>query len=292
MAHHLPSTFYSRGFAALAGLLLVASGCDDGEPAAANPCGEHGEWHEDHCHCDQGYSLSPAGTCVSTTPAPSTDAAAAATPPDASQPDASNPGPDVPTPPDDANTGEWTFTPSTTRASIGNVADGSRVWVMEGLDGLYVLSVEFYERYGAPTAPGTYPVQQHETDYATCGTCIILATECTMNGQSLSCAKELMPRAEGEVFLSAMGTSPGQRITGELRSLVFQEVTRASDYTTTVVAGGDVMDLSLWAFDMELNPLEGPGPVCGGHGHPHGNVCHCDPGYQTDPTDPMNCIPQ
>ena len=29
---------------------------------------------------------------------------------------------------------------------------------------------------------------------------------------------------------------------------------------------------------------------CGGHGHLHGDVCHCDEGYVLDPDDPTNCV--
>ena len=29
---------------------------------------------------------------------------------------------------------------------------------------------------------------------------------------------------------------------------------------------------------------------CGGHGHVHDNMCHCDDGYKVDPEDPLNCV--
>ena len=32
--------------------------------------------------------------------------------------------------------------------------------------------------------------------------------------------------------------------------------------------------------------------VCGGHGHPHGGACHCNPGYVVDPSDETNCLPE
>src|SRR5690606_34056400 len=48
-------------------LLLLLVGC--GGPASAPDCGEHGEPHGDHCHCDEGY-VEEGGTCVPGAAAP------------------------------------------------------------------------------------------------------------------------------------------------------------------------------------------------------------------------------
>lgn len=270
-------------------LSLQLFGCPDAQPVGL-ACGEHGSLHDDHCHCDAGYSLSAAGVCVSGPLA--TDIQNDESAPDTATGSDDTAGPEETAETDSTSSDGLSFTPTTTRAVTGAVNDGTHVWIIEGLDDVYVLRVEFYEGFNAPTSPGTYALSEKAEDYATCGTCIVLETDCTTDASGISCNRQLMPRAQGEVYLSAMGGVAGDRITGELRDLRFQQVTIASDYTTEVVTGGQVVSLSSWAFDMLLESLDGPAPQCGGHGHEHAGVCHCDSGYGTDPTDPANCIPQ
>ena len=38
-----------------------------------------------------------------------------------------------------------------------------------------------------------------------------------------------------------------------------------------------------------MTSANGAGDKCNGHGHTHGNWCHCDEGFVREPADPMSC---
>ena len=64
-----------------------------------------------------------------------------------------------------------------------------------------------------------------------------------------------MPRAEGQVQVDAIGTAAGEQLTGQIRDIVFQQVSIGQDYTTTPVNGGDLHRIESWAFDVQLSAL-------------------------------------
>jgi hypothetical protein len=185
------------------------------------------------------------------------------------------------------------FTPASTRAATGEAQDGSKLWVLEALDDDVLLNLELYEAYGGPSSPGTVDITDEETSYATCATCVVLRTGCATAGDGFQCEKSFMPREGGEVRIDEIGSSEGDFLAGELLELTFQEVTISDDYRTEPVTDGDVLRLDAWAFDAELEIVEGGSDeVCSGHGHLHGDQCHCDPGYRLDPDDSTKCIPE
>lgn len=260
-------------------------------------CGGHGEWHGDHCHCDEGYIASEDElTCVDDEPDPDVDMGGA---------------PDMPGDPDmggeedmgqdlgdqDQGTEEppaLMFEPTVQRGAVGAGEDGAHLWLLEAEDGATILRLELYEAYGAPTQPGSVTLAPIETNYATCGTCIIVQTGCSAHGDHFHCQRTFMPEAQGSVSIESIGTSVGSTLSGSLDDIMLREVTIAENYETTPVASGQRHYLSSWAFDTTLEALDGGGgeePECGGHGHLHGDQCHCDAGYKVDPQNPANCIP-
>ncbi len=297
---------------------LLSSGCADD---AAADCGGHGELHGSHCDCDAGYAPSADGmSCVaaSTSEAEGLKGGEAHSDHDHSDHEHSNheetgattqgsssaeeqgladeqgategEGSD-----DEIEVGDeaaLSFNPSTVQASSVTANDGTRAWMLEAVDGDVVLSIELYEAFGGLTTPGAAPLTSPETSYSTCGTCLILGTECVPHGDHYDCARVFMPRAEGEVRLDAIGAGDGQQLSGELLGLVFQEVTIAANYDTQIVAGGELIYLDMWAFDTTLQGSSGPEEECGGHGQMHFDHCDCDPGYTPDPQNPLNCIAQ
>lgn len=177
------------------------------------------------------------------------------------------------------------------RARVGNDGEG-RLWLLEGVSERERLVVLIDELFGGPTEPGVYAITAEETAYDTCGLCVLLQAGCHRLGSELLCEYEFMPRAQGEVELEVLGTAPGEPMVGELRGLVLQEVVIGPDFQTTPVVGGIELELMPWRFEAVIEDAQEPPPqqVCGGHGHLHGNHCHCDPGYRLDPTNPLNCI--
>ncbi len=264
-------------------------GCDQ-DPSGLR-CGPHGEAHGDHCHCHSGYHLDGDGTgCVAMdggTPvkqgrdagaAPSLDSGVALEADASVSLDAGS----LQDP--DAGSGPPSLRFERMSAEIRYQTDeNGGVWVYSARGGTMRLSVENYEALGGLGATGVRTVGAAETDYALCGICVVLSTECTVQG----CSKVFMPEVGGQISITQLGTAQGQRFAGSLDSLVFREVTidRAS-YETRTVAGGDRFALEMHTWDEAI-----PALPCGGHGHLHGTTCHCDPGYRVDPTNRMNCIP-
>jgi hypothetical protein len=185
------------------------------------------------------------------------------------------------------------FAPSSSQAATGQAPNGTNLWVLEALDDDALLELQFYEAYGGPSSPGTVDITGTETSYATCGTCVVLRTGCVTANQGFQCEKTFMPREGGEVRVDEIGSDEGDHLAGELVELTFREVTIADDYRTDTVSGGEALRLDSWAFDVELEIVEGGSDdVCSGHGHLHGDHCHCDPGYRVDPDDSTKCIPE
>ena len=225
---------FPRTSALLAMLTLFFSGCGDvTDNTAEVDCGDHGQLHGDHCHCDDGYTLSDDGSSC-----------------EQSQVDATT---------GDSNSDQivdLTFSPTSSQGSVGEAQDGSKVWLFEAVDGGTILRIELYAGYGAPTSPGIVDITANETDYATCGTCIMLRTGCVAHNDHYDCTGTFMPKAEGEMHIDAIGAAAGDNLTAELKDLVFQEVTIGQNYSTTPVADGDQLHLEAWSFDVQLEALE------------------------------------
>lgn len=298
--------------------LIFGAGCTHDDPLTASTCGGHGELHGERCHCDPGFALSDDElSCVPEHDATGDDhdlghgggddhdlggdAGHGEEELDAAGDDHDHDvGDDHDLGGDDYDLGgdaghgeeELAFSPSNVRAATGAADDGTQVWLLEASDGGALLALEIYEAFGGPTSPAVVDITDAETSYATCGTCLILRTGCAAHGDHFHCERTFMPRAEGQVHFDALGAGAGERLTGTVLGLVFQEVSIREDFQTELVEDGAVLHLDMWGFDVPLEALDGAGEECGGHGHLHGDHCHCDPGYRLDPNDPAQCIPE
>ncbi|MEZ4433640.1 MAG: hypothetical protein R3F65_14625 [bacterium] len=284
--------------------LFALAGCGgDGGGDDSPDCDGRGTLHDDHCHCDPGFALDPADDlrCVAVeadagvdaAPEPESDAATEPEPDAATEPapDAAT-APDAAAAPDAATEPEAIdFDPETVRAST-LLDDGDRVWLVEAADGEHVLRLENYVAFGGPAAPARVAIGEVEADYAACGLCLVLQSECVAHDDHFHCGPSFMPvPGVGEVELTAVGAAEGEAFAARLSGIELREVTiDPRDYTTTVVPGGRRLRLAEWSFEATLAaaPMN---EECGGHGHLHGDHCHCDPGYMVDPEDPANCVP-
>lgn len=280
----------------LAAALLLAACTPEGSADA--PCDGHGELHDDHCHCDEGYMLAPddATRCVVERTLP--DARV-----DVGAPEPGDAGVDEGAPSDDAGPddepdaepgdaaldgGELEPARSLEGAEVTARTlldhEGDRVWLLDARADGHRLRLENYAAFGGPTAPGRVAIEAVDADYASCGLCLVLETDCAAGG---ACQTTWMPvPGSGAVELTALGEAEGAPMSGQLEGLMFREVEiDAETYATTVVPGGGEAALADWAFDVMLDV------ECNGHGHLHGDTCHCDPGYQNDPNDPGRCVP-
>ncbi len=172
--------------------------------------------------------------------------------------------------------------------------DGQTAWGYAARDGTRArIAIENYLAAGGAAAAGTFELKTIDRSYATCAFCVIVETDCKLSGSDLSCTKTYMPES-GSYSLSELDTVIGGHFAGTLDDILFQQVRiDAHSLKTTPVAGARKLRLAeVFAWDDALTAPPAPVEECGGHGHAHGNHCHCDPGYESDPADPMNCIPE
>jgi hypothetical protein len=227
-------------------------------------CGGFGHLHDDHCHCDEGYT------------------------PTADQRSCVEEGDPDPDPADQG--GPLTFEPGSVRGAVGETEGGQSYWVVEGLDEGTHIQVELYPEYGGPDQAGTHTLGQDDESYATCGTCVVLRTGCVLSGGFYDCERTFMPIAGASLQLDQIGDAEGGKLVGSLEDVTFEQVTIERDFSTTPVEDGASHTLARWAFDVVLGGSDIPEPECSGHGHLHGNTCHCDPGYTLDPNDSGRCV--
>lgn len=269
----LPSVPKTTSALVFLGALAALAAC---EGTTSDSCAPHGERHGDHCDCDDGFAPSEDGsTCVA-------EAGRDASSPDASTPDASAPDaepevtPETTTPDTSSLDGETTqpapdagptdtagptstvidFTSITARTTLQTTDGGARFWILEAAAGQYVLSLQIYEDFGGPTAPGEFPITETETDYASCGTCLVLRDGCEAHGDHYHCDKTFMPEIGGSMTLTALGTRDGAPMSGTLEGLTFREVDIANNNNaTTPVPSGARLSLSPWTFTSTVDKV-------------------------------------
>ena len=168
--------------------------------------------------------------------------------------------------------------------------DGTKVWNIVATQGDSVLNIEIYEAFGGPSSPSTVEISEAESDYATCGTCIVMTTGCVVHDDHLHCAKTFMPKVGGQLRIDELGDMVGEQVSGELTAIEFQEVNIGSNYQTDIVENGEIQSLRSWPFSVQLEDLSMDNEECGGHGQLHGDHCDCDSGYRVDPNDAYQCI--
>ncbi|MBX3259755.1 MAG: hypothetical protein KIS78_01935 [Labilithrix sp.] len=176
-------------------------------------------------------------------------------------------------------------------AAFGEDATGKQAWAFRSKDAGSVLSIEGYAAAGGPMSAKTHTIGADDVSYETCGLCVVLETGCKSAGGGVECDKTFMPVEGGTVSLSAVEMKADGALSGTLDELVLREVTIGRDGATTPVPNGETLCVSAHEFGATMT--EAPGEEeCSGHGHAHGDHCHCDDGYVPDPADAMRCIPE
>lgn len=202
-------------------LFFGAIGCGDSSDDAV--CGGNGDMHDGHCHCDDGFTISEDGNSCE-------------------EAQESNYG------------GDFIFSPSSVQASTGT-SNSDQVWLLEAMDGDVQLKIQIFASYGGISSPGSITIDDVESNYATCGTCVLLQTGCVEHGDHYDCSATYMPMEGGEVHIDKTGTSAGDDFAGKLLGVVFQEVRIAQDYETEPVSGGTQLELAPWTFETQLDEL-------------------------------------
>jgi hypothetical protein len=207
--------------------LLMACGDKENADTATSDCDGQGEWNADHghCHCDEGYALTADG--------------AGCEPREDDGDDTGTPGGDA-------------FDPDSVEGTLATLSDGSQAWLLLAKDDATWLSIENYPAYGGATGPERRTLDATEADYATCGVCLLLQTDCEPHGSHAHCGATFMPEPGGEVVFEALGDAAGARWTGSLNDVTFVEVEIGDDYETTPVEGGARFELEAWSFDVVL----------------------------------------
>ncbi len=169
--------------------------------------------------------------------------------------------------------------------------DGGAAWGYESKDSDAVLVIEAHAGAGGPMSAGRHTIGPDDVSYATCGLCVILETGCKERRGRRQCAKAFMPVEGGAVSLSRIELEEGGVVAGALDDLVLREVQIGSDGSTQPVPDGETLCVSAHTFTAIMTAASG-GEECGGHGHAHGDHCHCDEGYVPDPADDTRCVPE
>ena len=220
----------------IACLVLVACGSSSSsKDSATAPCGGHGEMDDahGHCHCDEGFDLSADGMdCV----------------PSAEQDIDDGPGGSGG---NDTGAAGSNFHPDSV---VGVLYDGARPYqVLTAKEGRTWLSIENYPSLGGAAGPETRSVGSAESNYATCGVCVMLQFGCQVHGDHSHCNTTLMPEVGGEISFDALGSDAGDAWSGSLSGVRFVEVTiNGRTDETTPVADGETFDLGTWSFDVTL----------------------------------------
>ncbi len=132
-----------------------------------------------------------------------------------------------------------------------------------------VLRFEMWKGNGAPTEPGTYPIGEDETSYATCANCMVFEYNCDYNDQGVRyCGRTYMPAQGGEIVISEISDVPGDMLSVTFNNVALQQVTIAQDMTTTPVENGDVWCLDTYTFSVMVKDpgyvhLDKPEVDCG-----------------------------
>lgn len=261
-------------------------------------CGPHGQPRAGSCQCDAGYRFDEVAKTCAQEDTQEPDCAGLGTWNGSScdcqqgyEPDPDQPMSCVPV---DAQVSTFAFTPSTAGA-LYTIDEGLKpVWLYRAKASTSAqLTIENHVGYGGPAMPGTFEIAAKDSSYNTCGFCVVLETQCHSHGDELHCDRAYMP-ISGSYTLKTLGTSAQERFEGTLNDVVFAlvQIDPATAKTTPVPGATPVKLSGPFTWSEQLQVRQPPEPECSGHGHLHGDTCHCDPGYKLDPQDKARCIPQ
>jgi hypothetical protein len=289
-----------RAFAALSIVALAGCGTADdpnGDESEIEPisetCSGHGEFRGGRCVCDANFVLSEDQLeCLpeqddhehhsndqwnETTP--NTE------PSNNSEPE-TEPEPE----PEGPLVLDFTSADASARVAVGR--DGQRMWAIEANEPGVMLIMESFASRGGPTTAGTFAFTEDDRSFATCGLCLRVSTGCVQQPGYVECEQTYMPDASGSLAVTEMGIAEGELWSGTLSEMVLRPVDiDPITFETTLTPDADTVTVAQWGFSEPLRDVNATNEPCGGHGHLHGDHCHCDPGYRVDPDDKKNCIP-
>ena len=139
------------------------------------------------------------------------------------------------------------------------------------------IQIQSLSDWNGPTTPGTYSLDG--LNFADCGLCLLAYTNCTED----SCEKTLYAE-EGELEITEIGTSDGDRFTARFKNVVFREVTiDDSTFRSTEVPDGQTWCINDVEITQEFsNPgaasCAGPGMNCIGDSIPDYTLLSCATG--------------
>lgn len=226
----------SPSLPALAGLcaaaMFMSIGCSDSEENVE--CGGNGQLHDDHCHCDPGYTPTEQElSCVAVDAGMAEDTGG------------------------DPN--QLSFTPFDTAVGVGTTDDRATSWILAASHNDYYLSLEIRDGFEPGNAPLTVEFAEEQTQLSTCAVCLVLKTEGYSEGGGLRCEQVFMPRTEGSLEMDAIGGSQYETFSGALHDMAFQQVDIVDDLTTVPHSAGGVRYLDSWDFRVRLDSLDNAG---------------------------------
>lgn len=131
------------------------------------------------------------------------------------------------------------------------------VWVLVAKADDTWLYVENYPLFGGASGPETRTLNETETNYGTCGVCVLLKTGCQPHGDHAHCSATFMPQPGGTVSFDELGFGEGESWAGSLSAMTFVEVSMDSDtFETTPIDGGDTVDFDGYDFQVTLEAGE------------------------------------
>ena len=127
------------------------------------------------------------------------------------------------------------------------------VWMLTAKEGSTWIYLENYPRFGGATGAETRTLGSNEVDYATCGVCVLLKTDCSAHGDHAHCGATYMPVPGSYVTFDILDSEEGGTWAGTLSPIRFVEVSMdSSTYATTPIEGGDQIEIDTWSFDVIL----------------------------------------
>ena len=119
------------------------------------------------------------------------------------------------------------------------------------------LYVENYPGFGGASGPETRKLKKKDTNYGTCGVCVLLKTGCQPHGNHSHCAATFMPETGGSVTFDELGSAPGEIWSGSLSAMTFVEVSMDSEtFETTPIEGGETVEFDGYDFQVTLEAGE------------------------------------
>ena len=136
--------------------------------------------------------------------------------------------------------------------------DGNNpAWVLIAKSGDTWIYVENYSGYGGASGAEIRTLKKKDTNYGTCGVCVLLKTGCQPHGDHAHCAATFMPESGGSVTFDELGYGAGESWVGSLSSMAFVEVSMNSEtFDTTPVEGGETLAFGGYDFSVTLEAGE------------------------------------